>query len=58
MYGWVVPLDEPLLLDYLRPLLLAMLQEFAQGHNGVAGIDGEATEDNVHVLYIHLPFTV
>jgi hypothetical protein len=37
----IVTVEEPLLLNHHRPLLLEMLQELVQDHHGVAGVDGD-----------------
>ncbi len=51
----IVQAEEPLLLNHLKPLLLEILQELAQGHHRVVGIDGDVPGDNVCV---HPPLTV
>jgi hypothetical protein len=49
VHGRIVPVEEQLLLDHQRPLLLEMLQDLAQNHHGVVGIDDDAPGDNVGV---------
>ncbi len=55
VHGRVVPVQEPFLLDHLRPLLPKMFQKLAQGCHGVVGVDGYIPKDNVRV---HQPLTV
>ncbi len=45
----VVPAEPPLLLGYGGPLFLEILQELAQGLDGVGVIDGGTLGDNVGI---------
>ncbi len=43
----IVPLEPPLMLGHGRALCLKMIQELAQGLDGVGGADGSTLGDNM-----------
>ncbi len=49
MDGRIVPVQEPLLLDHLRPLDPEMLHELVQDDDGQVGVDGDAPGHDVRV---------